>query len=79
MYIIYSDKLDRYYIGSAENTSIRVVQHNNSNGSKFTRRSNDWTLVYCEVFDTRSEAQSREYAVKRKKSRKHIEFLIGKG
>jgi len=28
MYILYSAKMDRYYIGSCEDLNIRIAQHN---------------------------------------------------
>jgi predicted GIY-YIG superfamily endonuclease len=76
MYIIYSKCLDAYYVGSTENISNRLLCHNNSSGSKYTKRTKDWVLVYSEDFVTRSDAQKREYAIKRKKSRKYIEWLV---
>ena len=76
-YIIFSSTLNSYYIGSTENLDNRVIQHNNSNGAKFTKRAKDWELVYSETFETRAEAQAREYSIKRKKSRVYIAWLIG--
>ena len=75
-YIIYSKSLNRYYVGSTHNLEQRVIEHNNSKGSMFTKRSRDWKLVYHESFKTSSEAQKREYEIKMKKSRTYIEWLI---
>ncbi len=76
-YIIYSQLLDRYYIGSTENIVDRLARHNRGS-SKFTSKAKDWNLVYTEKYDTKSVAIKREYEIKRKKSRKHIESLINK-
>ncbi|TDE00130.1 GIY-YIG nuclease family protein, partial [Flavobacterium sandaracinum] len=38
----------------------------------------DWALVYFEIFDSRSLAVQREMEIKKKKSRKYIEYLISK-
>ncbi len=75
VYIIYSEKLDKFYIGYTENIHIRLDQHN-SGLSTFTAKANDWKLVYQEVFSSREEAHKREKAIKAKKSRKYIEWLI---
>ncbi len=29
LYILYSSKLDRYYVGHTENIELRLIQHNN--------------------------------------------------
>ena len=75
IYIIYSIKIDQYYIGQTENLENRLYRHNNS-GSKSTKKAKDWTLKYTEVFTTRSLAVKRETEIKGKKSRSYIESLI---
>ena len=74
-YIIYSAKLDRYYVGHTEDIDIRLTQHN-SGISKFTSKANDWLLVYQQLFTTREGARKRENEIKKKKSRKYIEWII---
>ena len=76
-YIIFSEKLDRYYIGHSENIELRLQQHN-SRESIYTSKASDWLLVYQEVYDDRASAHKREIEVKKKKSRKYIEWLISK-
>jgi len=75
LYIIYSPFLDQFYIGHSQDIDDRIFRHNNS-GSKATKKSNDWKLVYTEIFNTKAEAMRRELEIKRKKSRKYIEWLI---
>ena len=75
VYIIYSAKLDKYYIGYTENISMRLSQHNEGISS-FTSKATDWVLKYTEVFMSREEAHKRELEIKSKKSRKYIEWLI---
>jgi len=75
VYIIYSRKLDRYYVGYSENISERILQHN-SGISDYTSKASDWELKYNESFQTRSEAMKREKEIKNKKSRIYIEWLI---
>ena len=75
VYIIYSEKLDRYYVGYSENIQDRLFRHINS-GSKSTKKTNDWRLVYSQQFDSKSAANQRELEIKRKKSRKYVEWLI---
>ena len=46
-YIIYSIKLDKYYIGYTENLPLRLDQHNQGK-STFTAKASDWTLKWTE-------------------------------
>ena len=75
VYILYSSELDQYYTGHSANLEDRLYRHNNS-GSKATKKAIDWKLVYKEQFDNKVEAFQRELEIKRKKSRKYIEWLI---
>jgi putative endonuclease len=74
-YIIYSEKLDRYYIGYTDNLSWRLERHNQG-WSRFTKGGIPWELVYFEKYQTKQEALKREREIKSKKSRKYIENLI---
>ena len=75
VYIIYSEKLDRYYVGYSENITIRLEQHNKGL-SAFTAKVSDWKIVYQKSFPTRQQAHQREKKIKSKKSRKYIQWLI---
>ncbi|MCA6437196.1 MAG: GIY-YIG nuclease family protein [Bacteroidetes bacterium] len=75
IYIIYSQKLNRYYIGYTTDLATRLTEHN-SGISTYTSKASDWVLKYKEKYDTREQAMSRERAIKAKKSRKYLEYLI---
>ena len=74
-YILYSEKLDKYYYGSSDDVEKRLIKHL-ENHKGFTGQAKDWELVYTEEYEALSEARHRELQVKRKKSRKYIEWLI---
>jgi predicted GIY-YIG superfamily endonuclease len=74
-YIIYSGKLDRFYCGHTSDITERLVHHN-SGISEFTSKASDWILMWEEKFETRELARKREMEIKKKKSRKYIEWLI---
>ncbi len=78
VYIIYSEGLDRYYVGHTENVDVRLFQHN-SGISTFTAKNQDWVLMYKQEFETREEARKREFEIKKKKSRKYIEWICSVG
>jgi putative endonuclease len=75
VYIIYSNKLDRYYVGYTENVEVRLQQHNDGI-SDYTASADDWQLKYKELFPAREGTMKREREIKKKKSRKYIEWLI---
>ena len=77
VYILYSNKIDKYYIGSTDNIPGRLRRHNQGNKS-FTSTGKPWMLVYKEVFNTKTEALKRESQLKKWKNRERIESLISK-
>lgn len=68
---------ESFYFGYATDLDRRVKEHNESNtlGAKYTRGRRPVELVYHEEYETRSEAQKREYAFK-KLTRSEKEKLI---
>jgi len=77
MYILYSEKLNKYYIGACIEMERRLYEHNIGH-SKFTSLGIPWKLVYKEEFANLPEAKKRESQVKKMKSRKYIEELLAK-
>ncbi len=78
VYIIYSSTLDKYYIGYTEDMAKRLQQHNEGI-SRFTAKASDWIVKYTAAYKSRELAHQRELEIKRKKSRKYIEWLISAG
>ena len=74
LYILFSEKLNRYYVGYTADINERVRKHN-SNHKGFTGKTSDWELVYSESFETKEDAYAREREIKKWKSRKKIEEL----
>ena len=81
MYWVYilENLAGRFYVGSTDNLSRRVDEHNSSEkvGRKYTHKNGPWNLVWSEEHTTRGKAVSREKAIKRMKSAAWIrrEFL----
>ncbi|MCB9356268.1 MAG: GIY-YIG nuclease family protein [Lewinellaceae bacterium] len=75
VYILYSLTLDRYYIGNCEHLERRIQDHNTGH-SGYTRRGIPWELKWSKTFVSRREAMAEENRIKRKKSRKYVEYLI---
>jgi putative endonuclease len=68
VYILYSKKIDRYYVGISSNLEWRLQQHNRGL-SPYTRGKGPWEIVYSKEFPSRSAAQVREKEIKNWKSR----------
>ncbi len=55
------------YTGWTNDLEKRIKAHNDGKGAKYTKTKRPVKLVYFEVFETKEEAMSREYAIKRLK------------
>jgi putative endonuclease len=75
LYILYSQKLDRYYVGYTNNLGRRIQEHNRIK-RKYTDIGIPWILVYSEDFADRKSAAGRERLIKSKKSKQYILDLI---
>ena len=77
VYILYSSKLDRYYIGRTENLELRLQFHNNPiEARKFTAKGIPWVLKLSIRCQSLVQATKLEQFIKRMKSRKFIESLV---
>jgi len=76
VYIIFSEKMNKYYVGACKDLQRRLYEHNIGH-SKFTSTGIPWKLMYQEEFIDLPAAKKREMEIKKKKSRKCIEDLIG--
>jgi putative endonuclease len=74
-YILFSPKLNKYYIGSTNDLARRINDHNRGK-STFTKNAIPWELKYFEEFDTKAEAYQREIEIKKRKDSKYIESLF---
>ena len=75
IYILHSKSRDKYYVGSCDDLEKRLADHN-AGRSKYTRTGKPWQLKYHETYESRSEARRREMEIKKRKSRKYLEYLI---
>jgi len=76
VYILYSESLDRFYVGyTGDAIEIRLRKHT-ANHKGFTGKKFDWILKYIEVFATKPEAIKREKQIKSWKNRVKIQQLL---
>ena len=74
-YILYSEKLNKYYVGSTNDLLRRLADHNRGK-TQYAKLGMPWELKYHEEFMSKTEAVGREIEIKKMKSRKYIEKLI---
>ncbi|MCI0751250.1 MAG: GIY-YIG nuclease family protein [Flammeovirgaceae bacterium] len=76
-YILYSEKLDKFYVGGTEDLATRLKFHNNPiEPRKFTAKGIPWILKLSIDCTSKSEALIMEKRIKSMKSRKFIMSLI---
>ena len=76
LYILFSQSLDKYYVGSTSLELNQRLRRHLSDHKGFTDKAKDWVIVYSEAFEDVSEARKRELQIKKWKSRTLIERLI---
>ena len=64
-----------FYCGYATDLDKRIAAHNSGKGAKYTKPRRPVKLLYFEQFESKQEAMSREWHIKRL-SRKEKECLI---
>ena len=75
VYVIYSKKLNKRYIGRTDNLRSRIKRHNSGN-SDFTSRGIPWKLIYYEAFIIKKDAIMEESFLKTGKGRERLKFLL---
>jgi len=76
VYVLYSEKYDKIYIGYTSNIEQRLLAHNQLETKGFTLKYRPWKLVYSEIFSEKGEAMRREKQLKTARGRKFIWDII---
>ena len=56
---------DTFYTGITNDLDARVAAHEEGTGAKYTKGRGPFEIVYVEDCENRSEASSREFAIKK--------------
>ena len=75
VYVLWSHKLRKRYVGCAENVELRLRQHN-AGKTPFTRSGIPWTVVHTEVVGDRVLARQRERFLKSGQGRAWLDKLF---
>ena len=76
VYILYSNKLGRFYTGTTDNVDLRLEQHNSAiYADSFSIKGIPWVLFYMIECSNSRQAYMIEKHIKNMKSAKYINNL----
>ena len=76
VYILHSEKLDRFYTGSCLDLGKRLLEHQTKiDTSSFTAKANDWKLFFCIENLKYKQARKIESHINEMRSKKYMEDL----
>ena len=77
LYILYSQSVDKYYVGESNNVEERLLKHNvHSYEGSFTKIASDWQVVLIFECVSRNQAISLEKFIKKMKSKIFIKKIV---
>ena len=77
VYIIFSEKLNRFYIGYSSDLEVRFDFHlNDEQTRKYTYKAEDWKLFFKIECTSKQQALSIEKHIKKMKSKTYIDNLL---
>jgi putative endonuclease len=69
IYILFSLKTNKYYVGSTNDLQGRLKHHNGGSTPSTKAEAPDWEILYTETVPDRATALKRELEIKNKKRR----------
>ena len=63
------------YTGWTNNLEKRLEAHNSGKGAKYTKSRRPVKVIYTECFETKEEAMSREFAIKRLNRQEKLKLI----
>ena len=70
-YILFSQKVNKFYTGQTEDLSRRIEEHNRGKTS-FLASGIPWKLIYFKEFKTRAEAINLEMFIKKRDAGRYL-------
>ena len=76
VYVIYSEKFDKIYIGYTSDLNQRFLSHNELGKKGWTIKFRPWEIIYTEEFENKKDAMRREKELKSSRGRAYIREQI---
>jgi putative endonuclease len=72
VYVLYSQKFDKIYIGYTSDLANRFLSHNELATKGHTVKYRPWVIAHSEEFEMKAEARKRETQLKTGRSREFV-------
>lgn len=76
VYVLYSFRANRLYIGETSNLIARFHSHNVLSNKGYTVRHRPWLVIHLEFYPNKIEARKREQALKSGRGRAWIRTTV---
>ena len=76
VYVLYSPRFEKIYIGFTSNLEARIKSHNELGTKGWTMKYRPWEILITEEFETKKGAMQRERELKSGSGREYIWSLI---
>ncbi len=75
LYFLWSEKLQRVYIGETVDI-LRRLEYHNQGRQRFTKKGTPWNMIAFVPFNSRQDALKEERRLKKCKNREYIKKYI---
>ena len=77
VYVLFSKKLKKYYIGETHDIALRLARHNSDYyENKYTKRGQPWELKFELECESKKQAKKIEQHIKKMKSARYIQNFM---
>ncbi|MFY0651980.1 MAG: GIY-YIG nuclease family protein [Cyclobacteriaceae bacterium] len=76
VYVLYSEKFNKIYVGATSDLEQRFLSHNELSKKGWTVKFRPWKIVHTEEYEVKSEALVREKQLKSSRGRDYIRKQI---
>ena len=76
VYVLYSQKHKKIYIGYTSDLENRILSHNELGTNGYTLKFRPWSILFTEEYKTKTEAIIREKQLKGGKGRAYFLVII---
>jgi putative endonuclease len=76
VYVLYSEKFDKIYIGFTSDLENRLVSHNKLATKGWTIKFRPWKVIHTEIFHKKKDALAREKQLKSALGREFIRSTL---